>query len=327
METVIAIIGGGRWGQVAMSVIAKIDVPFDRIVIVSKMNRIEIEKKIANINLTSSIPFEVVSTLSDLFSKYKVRAAIIVNSAGQHYETAYQMIKQRVHILIEKPVVLSIKQMNILIKEAAHKKIVLVPGLSYRFCSYIKNFSHEIVKKGIPRQLLFRWFDSAKEVRHGQIKRYDSSISIIQDVMPHVWTILSIIFSNPVLNFHTCFQDSPDTAEIDLSINNIKGNILLKRNAHERQRYLSLQFEENCLVLDFSQEPGIIFVDGKEISADPDWQKKPSPLALQLEYFFSMIKYGKSLPDDFQSCLASVTNSEIANSIRMIKVTKDTAIN
>ena len=41
-QSILAIVGGGRWGQVLLSVIAGMHTPFDRIVIISKANAAEV---------------------------------------------------------------------------------------------------------------------------------------------------------------------------------------------------------------------------------------------------------------------------------------------
>jgi predicted dehydrogenase len=311
-ESVLAIIGGGRWGQVMLSVVATMYAPFDRTVIVSHANAMEVRRKIADLNLMSRIPIEILPTIEDLFAKYEVKAAVIVNSAGQHFATARQLINRGVNVLIEKPIVPSIEQMQILIKEAKHHHVSLVPGLSYRFCSYIKNFSHEAAKKGIPQQFHLKWCDAKDEIRYGQVKRHDISIGIVHDVMPHIWTILSVIFQHPTVNIHTCLQDN-NSAALTLSINCIEGQVLLERNGSRRERYLALQFDSDKLVLDFSIEPGVMVVDSKQMSADQLWEQKPGPLARQLEYFFSVIAKGKSTQEDLQCCLDSVACTEFAS--------------
>lgn len=311
-ESILAIVGGGRWGQEILSVVANTRAPFSRIVIVSKANAIEVRNKVADLNLISLIPLETLSTIDDLFAKYDVVAAVVVNSAAEHFETARQLINRGVHVLIEKPIVPSLRQMQFLIKEAKLHNVSLIPGLSYRFCSYIKNFSLMVTKKGVPQHFLLKWFDAQYETRYGQVKKYDCSISVVQDVMPHIWTILSVIFQHPKVIINTCSQDN-NSAALTLSINNIEGQVLLQRNGDRRQRYLCLQFDSDILALDFSTEPGVIFVDSKQQSGDLLWEQKPSPLTRQLEYFFSVIDNGKSIHEDLQCCLDSVACTEYAS--------------
>jgi predicted dehydrogenase len=296
--SVLAIVGGGRWGQVLLSVVAEMKAPFDRVVMVSKTAD------------PSRIPVEILPTVGDLLAKYAVKAAIVVNAAAQHFATARQLIHSGVPVLIEKPIVLSSAQMQVLIAEAKQHHVSLVPGLNYRFSSYIKQFAAEVAKRGMPQHFFLKWSDTQNEIRHGKIKKYDASISVVQDVMPHIWTILSMVFQHPKIHMHSCLQDNTSAA-LSLTINNVAGEVLLQRHGAKRQRYLSLQFETETLALDFASEPGVIFMDSRKISADPLWEQKPGPLSQQLAYFFSVVTNGQSTAEDLQCCLDSVACSEM----------------
>lgn len=310
-ESVLAIVGGGRWGQVILSILAPMAIPFSKLVIVSRANAEEVNKQIKELNLISHLPIEISPTIDDLLSLYQVKAAVIVNAAGQHFETARRLMSHGIHVLIEKPIVALMQQMQILIEDARQNNVVLVPGLNYRFCTYIRNFALEVKKKGKPTQFFLKWSDAYNEMRYGRSKKYDASISVIEDVMPHVWTILSIIFQDSKIHIQSCSQDNIKAA-LKVSINQIPGEIELQRDGEKRQRFLALQYESDVLELDFTFEPGTITVNKITMTADADWGKKSTPLTRQLEYFFSTISKGKTTSEDIQDCLSCVHCTEVA---------------
>lgn len=309
-NSVIANIGGGRWGQLLLSILANMQLPFDGIVAVSTANAQAVRDKIVELNLSSSTPLDISPTIDDLLSQYNVKAAVIVNSAREHFDTALRLIKKGIHVLIEKPIVLCTKEMQILIEEAKYHHVCIVPGLSYRFCSYIHHFSAEVAKMEKPKKFTLNWSDARDEVRYGQLKKHDASIHIVQDIFPHVWTILSSVFQCPTLNILTSEEESHG-ALVTVSINKIEGVVVLKRNALKRQRHLSIEFDSEKLILDFAIEPGEIILGDKNYSADALWNQKRSPLTQQLAYFFSIIQKNKSLPKDLQLCLDSVACTEL----------------
>lgn len=302
--SVLAIIGGSRWGLVILSILAKIDHPFDSLVIVSSANATEVKSKILALGNTSK-PIYLVETMDELLANHLVRAAVVVNAARQHFETARRLIQQGIHVLIEKPIVLSLSQMQTLIADALKYQVCIVPGLNYRFCSYIKNFSTAMFSKGTPTNFIFNWFDTNTEMRYGQMKRHDSSISVVQDVMPHIWTILTVIFQDQSIEIHDC-SNLGDKTILHLSIKNINGIVTLSRAQPKRERYLELQFDQGPLILDFSTEPGVIVDNNKSFSADPIWDQRPTPLTQQLSYFFSLLEQRKSRLEDIECCLSSV---------------------
>lgn len=319
-ESVLAVVGGGRWARVIVSVLAEMNLPFDRIVIVSSVNLqimahlIEAQKSITR------FPFDIVTSLDELLVRYNVHAAIVVNSARQHFDTSVRLIDQGINVLIEKPVVLSSEHAHTLLNKAITSSTCLVPGLQYRFCSYIHHFAEQIsLFEKKPHSFFVKWSDQTGEKRYGETKSYDPKINVAQDVMPHVWTILSIIFGQTRINVDSCQKASHNGSYVDFSVtvkDGLKGNIILERDAIQRQRMVSVQFDsDNSLSIDFATEPGVISLNTKTISADPDWEKKPKPLARQLDYFLSTINEGFTTETDIRACLDSVAFSEQASAL------------
>jgi predicted dehydrogenase len=307
------LIGGGRWGQVTLSVLGKIPVPFAGIAVVSKHNAHEIQRVIAEI--PSSVPISLTESIENLLNTYTVKAAIIVNSAQQHFDTAMMLIERGIHVLIEKPIVLTTEQMNILLETAARKKVCVFPGLCYQFCSYLDNFSKLILQHEAPKKFIVEWHEKSNEVRYGQTKKFDANINIAQDVMPHIWTILTKIFQEKNINISK-YENLNDAANFSVSLNNISGKIILKRNASSRQRTVLLQMnEKKYFKIDFSTEPGEIYSASEKISADEHWHKNLSPLAQQLLQFFSYIEVGQIKNEVTEKCLDSVKFTERASTL------------
>ncbi|TAK73160.1 MAG: hypothetical protein EPO11_08855 [Gammaproteobacteria bacterium] len=310
----IAIVGGGRWGQITLSAVANINLPFNYI-IVSNVNFDKVESMLETLSPSLS-SFNVVRTLDDLLLHPSVTAGIVVNSARQHFDTANKLITNGIHVLIEKPITMSSDELNLLISNAHTNKVTITPGLSYRFCSYIKNFSTKINEVGIPYNFKLEWFDTKNEVRYQQIKTHDTSITIIQDVMPHIWTILSNVFMRLPINPEHVSESSQDYASIIASIGNTRGQIILDRNSTARKRRLSVAFtSRKNLILDFTSEPGII-INGEETSSgDENWKLNDSPVTQQLRYFFNKIEDANSSNEDLEACRCSVKLTEDSSNL------------
>lgn len=320
-ESVLAVVGGGRWGRVIMSVLADMSLPFDRILVVSSANKQAVARLIQDQQSRARLPLNIVPSLDELLTRYNVTAAIVVNSADQHFETSTRLIEHGINVLLEKPVALSLEDARTLLSKASTSSVCLVPGLQYRFCSYIHSFAEQVSLLGkTPHSFLIEWSDQAGEIRYGETKTYDSSINVAQDVMPHIWTILSIIFGNAQLSVDSCQKSTHDGCYGDFSAT-VKGGphgrITLERNATQRRRMISVQFDSGTsLSIDFTKEPGFISLNTKTISADPEWEKKPKPLARQLDYFLSAVSSGGLTTEaDIRACLDSVAFSEHSSAL------------
>lgn len=312
-ESALAVIGGGRWGQVILSVLESIPLPFDRVVVVSKFNAAEIRAKFNESK--SSTAFSLTDSIENLLAQYNVTAAIIVNSARQHFDTALNLIDHGAHVLIEKPIALSQEHINALIEKAAQKKVCLFPGLCYRFCSYLDNFSEKINQYSTPRRFMMNWFDVADEIRHGKLKKHDTTIDVAHDVMPHVWTILSKIFREPLIDARITLSGdaNDDDASFEISLKGISGQVNLSRRASARERSILIESQNNTICkIDFSSEPGTMTSGSEIFSADTTWNNRPSPLTQQLRHFFLSIETG-SKKDDIDAAINSVRFSESAS--------------
>jgi predicted dehydrogenase len=302
----VAIIGGGRWGRVMLSVLATSDLPVDRITMVTVHNAALVQNVVAR--LASRHPVRIVTQLSD-----NPPAAIIANSARSHGETARNLIAQGAHLLIEKPVVLALPEARHLIALSHAAHTVLLPGLSYRYCSYL----HQFVRRSASLHPLpgfeLHWSDPAGEIRYGEQKTYDASINVADDVMPHIWAILSVLFPQAVFAVTSCkTARGGKSATFTLAAGSFKGSITLERDSDRRRRMIQLSALAS---LDFSVEPGTMTIGAETIMADPDWATSPGPLAHQLRYFLDCVEEGKTAEADEIALLESVRLAESASAL------------
>jgi predicted dehydrogenase len=302
----VAIIGGGRWGRVILSVLATSNLPLDRITMVTTHNVALAQIAIAR--LASKHPIRIVSALSDSPS-----AAIIVNAARSHGETARNLIAQGAHLLIEKPVVLTLPEARHLLALAHSAHTILLPGLSYRFCSYLHHFARRTVMLHATSGFELHWSDPADETRYGEQKTYDVSINVADDVMPHIWAILSVLFPQAVFEITSCkVSRGGKSAKFTLAAGSMKGTVRLERDSDRRRRLIQLSAPAS---LDFSVEPGTMTIGTETITADADWATSPRPLERQLRYFLGCVERGKTADGDETALIESVRLAESASGL------------
>jgi predicted dehydrogenase len=302
----VAIIGGGRWGRVILSVLATSDLPLDRITMVTTHNVPLVQTVVSR--LASRHPIRIVSALSDSPS-----SAIIANAVRSHGETARYLIAQGIHLLIEKPVVLTSPEARQLLALAHEARTVLLPGLNYRFCSYLHHFVRRTVSLHPVSGFELRWSDPADEMRYGERKTYDASINIADDVMPHIWAILSVLFPQDEFAITACrTARGGKSATFTLNAGAVKGTVILERDSSRRLRMIQLSPPAS---LDFSVEPGTMTIGGETETADADWATSPGPLARQLRYFLECVEEGKTADADESALMDSVRLTESASSL------------
>jgi len=313
----LAVVGGGRWGRVIVSVLAGIELPFDKILVVTA-HHADAMRCVIQRQRPGTCPFEILSSIDDLLANHDVAAAVVVNSARQHFETALRLIDSRVHVLIEKPVVLSMEHARVLIDKAAASGVFLVPGLQYRFCSYIRTVAELVADlPWKPSIFSMEWRDQSGEIRYGEKKSYDHSINLADDVMPHVWAILSTVFRPSLIHPDSCRTDRHGKcASFDVRVDGVSGTVILEREAAQRRRLLNIASGSgDSLSFDFTVEPGVISSGSGRMSGDPHWDVGPRPLKRQLTHFFATMERGEQPASDTADCLASVEFAERASAL------------
>jgi predicted dehydrogenase len=302
----VTIIGGGRWGRVILSVLATSDLLLDRITVVTTHN-LALAQDAAS-RLVSKHPIRIVSSLSD-----RPSAAIIANAARSHDKTARNLIAQGAHLLIEKPVVLALPEAGHLLALAHAAHTILLPALSYRFCSYLHHFARRIEPMHSLSGFELHWSDPAGEMRNGERKTYDPSINVADDVMPHIWAILSVLFPQAVFAVTSCkAARGGKSATFTLAAGSMKGTIALERDSDRRRRMIQLSAPAS---LDFSVEPGTMTIGAESMTADTEWATSPGPLSRQLHYFLQCVEEGKTAEADETALLESVRLAESASAL------------
>ena len=85
--------------------------------------------------------------------KFKPQIAVIANPASQHVNVAYPLAKLGVHLLVEKPISNSTKDVLKLVNICKSKKSILMVGYNLRFLESLKKF-REVLKKNIIGKIL-----------------------------------------------------------------------------------------------------------------------------------------------------------------------------
>lgn len=73
----------------------------------------------------------------EAFRRRKADAVFITAMSPVHYEIAKEALENSLHVLIEKPFVLSMEHANELVRLAANKQLILMVSQNYRFVSHV----------------------------------------------------------------------------------------------------------------------------------------------------------------------------------------------
>lgn len=282
----IAIIGGGRWARNIAGVLNEFLTDDYIISIHSSNNFIGLkswieEKNYNRVKICSKWPHY--DDLPD--------ATIIANSAKYHFASAVASILYRIPTLVEKPLAMSYSEAEFLTKLSFLNGQNLYCAHVFLFAQYLNTYT-EIVKNYSPfKQINIIWSDPTNEERYGEIKRYDSSVPIINDVIPHILSILRS-FTNETIDIQDCKIDRGGAKVIVICrVGLTLCTIYIERNATKRCRLLDVKTSSGAFILDFTIEPGFIQYkkETEIIDMQCAWSSEARPLRKMLESFIRTV--------------------------------------
>ncbi len=309
----IIIYGGGRWSKIWFNVITKTISKDINILIISGrgydsyVNFLMATSSRHNVTLFRDPP-PVLPTNS---------IAIVANSADDHFQVASTLLNLRIPTLVEKPFAMNLKQIQSLIELSEASKTIIAPAHVFKFPKYLLNFKNYVSKKESPLEVNIDWSDADGEVSHGFHKSYDATISVFHDCMPHIVSLIEVIFdTSPSFKRVLNIENGGAKVTFQLSVDGLNCNVLLHRNAQFRTRKISLNYRNDKVVLDFTSEPGNILEDGYNFCADNNWGNESSPLQKMIQEFIRFVT-NENVSNKFglQTAITSCKISEQINAV------------
>lgn len=311
-EKKIYIIGGGRWARTIAIVLTQIIPPETQISMHSPSNGEGLRAWVLSCGYDR---IEVSETLPD-FSQLN-NPVIIANNAKNHFPTALTSILAGNPTLVEKPFTTNGVDSAYLVDIAARNKSGLYCAHVFFYANYLSKFCRLVKENGPFKQVNIHWADSINETREGVKKRYDASISVIQDVFPHIFTIIKSL-SEEEIKIEDCILDRQGLkATIKCILGSVPSVICLERDSRCRKRIIDVKTIDSNFTLDFTIEPGVIRTRDYDLIGDDNWGKEPGPLSLLLKSFLQ-IAYEKGKFDSRLNPLIALEANKLIDQIIQI---------
>ena len=258
------LIGGGRWSRVVLYEASKLQDQNIAIIVVSKKNHKYMEKWVSK--TLSSTNIKVVKKMPDFVIENS--SAYVLNETKNRYRTLQKLIELRIPTLVEKPLMLDYKRATKIVDLYQSAGITLASSQVFRFLKGTDALRAAINKDRIT-SIKFDWFDSNSEIRYGERKKFEKSVPIYYDILPHIYSIICGIFGDLSINLGH-IRSVNDSKEIALSLKLnylIDLDVNLSRIAETRKRFIQIQIADNTIEFDFSTNEVIThFLNGRVTS-------------------------------------------------------------
>ena len=172
----LAVLGAGYWGPNLVR--ALYELPVADVVAACDV-RAEVLEPIRSRYPTVATRQDVEDVLAD----EAVDAVAIATPVSTHFELAKSALEAGKHVFVEKPLATSVDEASFLIKLAAQKRLVLMPGHTFLYSPPVTRIK-ELIDAG---ELGDIYFLSTSRVNLGV---HQSDVSVIWDLAPHDFSII-----------------------------------------------------------------------------------------------------------------------------------------
>ncbi len=276
----VAIVGGGRWARVIASVLT------------------ESVSGEHTVSLHTRRGFEACVAWAGARGDPRLRverdwpidrpdAVVVANAARDHLAAAERAVEAGLPVLVEKPLGLDAARADALVSRARELGVTLAAGHVFLFAPLLAVFAERVAARGGPRAMALTWTDPAAEVRCGERKSCDASISVVEDVLAHAhsigWAASGALGTIDGADGPVSLTRDGKEARLTLRFDGVPLALTLAREAPARARRLEVTLADGQASIDFTVEPGTIVEDGAPVSVEV--LRSPGPLARMLGHF------------------------------------------
>jgi predicted dehydrogenase len=288
----VAIVGGGRWGKILCRALAALR-QVRKVHLISRRNARGMQDWIAGQRLADRVALH--GKLDPVLWNADITAAIVANLPAEHFSTARWLLENGKHVLVEKPFVSTRVEAQALIDLAEARGLVLAAGLQFFLATYLHYFRSIVHDRGHPHPVELTeitWHDPLEEERWSLSRRPDVSAPVVNDLLPHVLTVLTVLFGRHAAQTTAVAIERENlSVRMELAYGPHPVRVSLSRVSADPRRLVEMVTREGRrFTLDFTREPGTVLQDGRALPEDLLWNALPRPVPAELAYFLDEIR-------------------------------------
>lgn len=287
----LLIVGGGRWGRVWAGVAAAARGGAHGVAILSRQHAPDVRQWAASASgLTGLVVCDELGCAVQAIGRPSI--AIIASRPSCHVRDATEALAAGAHVLVEKPLSDDIAAGRALLRDAAARKRILGIGTEFAFLPALHHLAKAIGSTD-PRDdmagiadIRIEWSDPANEVRHGSPKRLHPEIGLLDDLLPHMFSILRVLLPEAALNIVSARVDASGEGRMVLTDGaGRRCECLCSNTAMQRKRMVHIAGAGRVATLDFGSARPLVTVQGQPVAVPETLSALDSTLRLELGAF------------------------------------------
>jgi predicted dehydrogenase len=288
MDIPIVIAGGGRWGRTWASVVTTARGSGKGVSIAARSDPDAVRAWIATQSNLAGIC--VVANLAEAMTLHpRSVAAIVASRPRDHVRDVLEALQLGLHVLVEKPISVDVRDGHSLLGAAQKAGRVLAVGTEFAYLPALHQIAGELAERGRIR-LRLSWDDAANEFRHGATKMRHDEVGLLQDLLPHAFSIFRVFAPDKTLHVVDAHENRGKNRGWIKLEDGLGGSyeLFCDVEAAARRRLLEIENRDVSATLDFSEGRPSLSIDGRPLFLDPQLLPLTSTLRLELGAFLAM---------------------------------------
>jgi len=221
----------------------------------------------------------------------RIEAASVVVPTDRHHDVAAELLRRKIHLLVEKPISSTTAQAEAMVRMAQEQGVIMQVGHVERFNPVMDYLEANLTQ---PRFIEVTRLAPYPPRREGAAPR-GTEVSVVLDLMIHDLEIIMHIVRSPVREIHAIgvpvLSPTEDIANVRLVFESgCVANVTASRISRERMRKLRVFQEETYLSLDYMNQTGqLLRKTASGIVAAEVPIEKREPLAAELDAFVQCV--------------------------------------
>lgn len=281
----IMVVGGGRWGRVWLQVLADARGSTRDLIWVARTDHAE-AMAWARANPAVASVAGAPSIAAGL-SLQRPTVAIIASRPRDHVSDAQELLAAGAHVLVEKPISPAYQDVERLLRQASGLNLRLGIGCEFALLPAFQTLRELLGPPTADEVFDLEWCDPDAELRHGAVKARHDEITILEDLLPHAWSVFRAMRPHARFSLAAAkLQDGGNSGRLEFSDQNgARYTFTCDRSAAARRRYLLAASNGHVGSVDFARHPPIVRLNDRLAPLSPKAVALASVLRIEIGAF------------------------------------------
>ena len=272
--------GSGRWAKIIISQLYLVFGKNIFINLITSRDLIDVKKEFSNLGFNQINTVKKNSTPIDRQNNF----AIICGKTSSNVENAISAISAGLSLYLEKPFALDSKLLKDVENQAEKKNLQIYCSNVFYFHNRIHKLvfekTHSTKKKEVKKIKIF-WQDTNTGLNSNFKKKYNSSLTAFEDILPHVFPIVAKITDTEDVYVKAIIVERlGQLVKLSLKFGEVDVDLHLERNAERRVRDIVLISDSGSQLINFSdRQPSLHYIEKNLRYSE---KNQYGPLALSL---------------------------------------------